>query len=93
MQNLDRIVIILLFSGYVGKLLAFGAGLPDAAVVLVLAAAHFLNNSNIQNKELSQLKQELSKQQETLELFQKEHLEMKNAVAGVKITQGLRNVR
>lgn len=97
MKNLDRYMIMALFAGYMGKLLLTGASLSDAAIVLVLAAANFLYNSQIQNKQIVELKQELRefKNQSTAEIKKLSELseELKTNVAGVKIASGLRSAR
>lgn len=93
MKNLDHYLLLSLFGGYVLKLLVKGATLPDAAIVLFLGAAYYLYNSQIQSKEIVQLKQEFKGIQDQLEAIKKSNEDLKNAVAGVKITQGLRNVK
>lgn len=93
MKNIERYLLISLFSGYVIKVLATSASISDAAIVLFLAASYFLYNSQIQNKEISQLKQELTTTSEQIKKLQKDSEDMRNAVAGVKITQGLRNIK
>lgn len=93
MQNLDRIMIGSLFAAYVGKILILGSSAADAAIVSVLAAAHFLYNWQIKNTEITQLKQELTNINEKIKQVENQQLDIKNAVAGVKITQGLRNVK
>lgn len=93
MKNIDRILLLALFSGYVLKIAVLGATYPDAAIILVLAATHFLYNSQIQNKQIDELKQDLTSIKSTIEVLKKDNEDMRNSVAGVKITQGLRNVR
>lgn len=93
MKDLDRYLLIALFGGYIIKMLAHGATLPDAAVVLVLAGSHFLYNHFMQNKEITQLKQELNGIRDSIQKVLKDNEDLRNAVAGVKITQGLRNIK
>jgi hypothetical protein len=97
MNNLDRYIIMALFSGYVGKLLLLGAGYADVGVVLVLAAAHFLFASKAEQKQIDELKQ----------LVKESHSDLKNEVirltaivddhraslTSIKMSQGIRNVK
>ncbi len=93
MQNLDRVLLALLFGGFVAKLLAFGATFPEALVVLILAAAHYFNQQKLEKKELEQIKKTLDACQDDYKHIEKELADLRNAIAGVKITQGLRNVK
>lgn len=93
MKNFERYSLIALFSSYVIKLLIVGASLADAGIVLFLGALYFLYISQIQNKEITELKQDLSSLKDNLSKLQKDNEDMRNAVAGVKITQGLRNIK
>jgi len=97
MVNLERYLIMAMLIGYVGKLLAFGAGFADMGIVLVLAAAHFLYNSQLQNKEIVKLKQELK---EAVSSFKNENLriqavvdEHRTSLTSIKMSQGIRNVK
>lgn len=93
MNNIDRYLIIALFGGYVIKILARGASFSDAAIVLVLAATHFLYTSQIQNKEVSELKQQVATLTDTLVIVQKSQDDIKTNMASVKISQGFRSVK
>lgn len=93
MLKYDRILITLLFASFVGKLLIKGASLNEALVTLILAGCYFLFHYKLQQDEITQLNQRLNDQDALLKLVKKDQEDMKNAVAAVKITQGLRNVR
>ncbi len=92
-MNIDRNLILCLFGGYTAKLLALGAQPADAAVVLVLAGAHFLYNSQIQNKEINKLKQELVDMKKAEYDQNMQISDMKTAVTGMKINNSLRNIK
>jgi hypothetical protein len=93
MEKLERYALISLFSGYVIKLLVVGASLADAAIVLFLAALYYLYISQIQNKQIVQLKQEVTELKENITSLKKDNEDFRSAVAQVKISNGLRNVR
>lgn len=91
-MKLDRYLLIALFSAYVAKVLALGSSFSDAAIILVLAAAHFLYNSQIQNKQITELNQQVQDLLSSVEELKNETKELKTTVAGVKIASGLRPV-
>lgn len=93
MNHIDRYLIIALFSGYVAKVLARGASFSDAAVILILAATHFLYNSQVQNKKIIQLDQQVTDLTDILKSVQKSQDEIKTSMASVKISQGFRSVK
>lgn len=91
-MKLDHYLIIALFGSYVIKVMALGASLSDAIIILVLAVAHFAFNSQIQNKQINELKQQVTNLSLSLEELKNETKELKTSVAGVKIASGLRPV-
>jgi uncharacterized protein YlxW (UPF0749 family) len=91
-MKLDRYLLIALFAGYVAKALIMSASFSDAAIVLVLAAAHFAFNSQIQNKQITELKQQVNDLSNLVNQLKDETKELKTTVAGVKIASGLRPV-
>lgn len=93
MKKIDKGLLLTLFGGYTVKVAVLGASPSDAAVVLVLAAAHFLFNLQIENKEITQLKQELSKQKELLEIHSKEIQDLKTMGASLKLAGGMRQLK
>jgi cell division protein FtsB len=88
MLKLDHLVVLSLLGLYTGKALVRGANPADAAVILILAAAHFLYNSQIQNKKVHQLSQVVEQQNEDIEEMKKRVQDVVTSVAGVKISQG-----
>jgi hypothetical protein len=86
MKNTDRVLILSLFGGYTLKLLALGAQPADAAVVLVLAAAHWAYNAQLERKEINELRQEIkdikANQQDQNTIIS----ELKTAVTGIKMS-------
>lgn len=92
MKNINQKLLLTLFAAYTVKVLALGANPTDAAIILVLAASHFLYSSQIQNTEIFELKQNLSKLSNELEQLKTETKELKTNIAGVKIASGLRPV-
>lgn len=88
-MQIDRGLVLALFVGYTLKVAVLGASLPDAAVVLILAAAHFLYNSQVQNKQIVQFKQEISEFKNELAACKKVSDDLKTTMASVKISQGL----
>lgn len=92
-MNINRDLILSLFGGYTLKLLILGASPADAAVVLVLAAANFLYNTQLESKEITELKQELkdikSAQHDQNVIIS----ELKTAMTGIKMSNNLRNVK
>jgi len=97
MTNLDRYLLALLVVGYTGKLLAFGATLPDALVIMVLAGAHFLFHWQVKNKEITELKQELTSVKKDLDSIKNETDQLRNnvanAVVGIKMSNGFKTVK
>jgi hypothetical protein len=93
MKKIDKGLLLTLFGGYTIKAAVLGASPSDAAVILVLAAAHFLYNLQIENKEITQLKQELSKFKELQDLHTKEILDLKTMGASLKLAGGMRQTR
>lgn len=92
MKNINQKLLLTLFGAYTTKVLILGANPTDAAIVLVLAAAHFLCSSQIQNNEISELKQTINSLSVQLQELKVETKELKTNVAGVKIANGLRPV-
>ena len=92
-MNINRDLILSLFGIYTLKLLILGASLPDAAVVLVLAAANFLYNSQLERKVIAELKQEVkdikSNQHDQNTIIS----ELKTSMTGMKMSNNLRNVK
>lgn len=93
MKNLDRYCFMLLLTSYVGKLLILGANLPDALVVGILAGVNYFYHSQIQNKRIDKLEAELRMYAEEIPLMKKNLEDTRNAVAGIKLSQGLQKVR
>lgn len=103
-MHIDRYLVIALFGGYVAKVSVLGASLSDAAIILVLAAAHFLQNHHNFNKQINELKQELldlnvefKEQNEkvltTIKSQDEAIAELKSSLAGVKIASGMRAIK
>lgn len=92
-MQLDRYLTIALFGGYVAKVSIMGASLSDAAIILVLAAAHFLYNSQIQSKEVSELKQQVTSLMKDVQDLKTNVDDAKTALAGVKIAAGMRAIK
>lgn len=90
MQKFDKALLLSLFGGYTVKVAVLGASPSDAAVVLVLAAAHFLYNSQIQNKEISNLRSEIESVNNRLNDQAKVLEDTRSAMSSIKIAQGLR---
>lgn len=92
-MNIDKVLLLSLLAGYTGKVSVLGASSADAAVVLVLAAAHFLYNSQIQNKEIKALKDEI----QAIKVIQAKQAsdieEVKSMASSIKIATGLRPAR
>jgi hypothetical protein len=90
MRNIDKALLLCLFGGYTAKLAILGSNYSDALIILVLAAAHFLYNSQIQNKQI----QELTSRLNDLQIKQNEQNDnvedIKSAISSLKISQGLR---
>lgn len=93
MKNLDYWMLLSLFAGYTGKVLVLGAQPADAAVVLVLAAAHFLYNSQIQNKNIKALEDRIAG-------IEKQHFdqntkinEISTVVNGIKLGASFRQAK
>lgn len=95
MKNLDKHFLALLLAGYTIKLLALGASLPDAGVILVLAAAHYMFNSQIQNKRVDALEEKINETKELIQSLKDENESIKasvgNAVVGIKMSNGFIN--
>ena len=89
-MNVDKILLLSLFGGYTVKLLALGAQPADAAVVLILAASHFLYTSQIQNKKVSLLEARIEKFEQQMAEHKGNIDDVKTAVASVKIASGFR---
>lgn len=89
MINIDKVLLLSLFGGYTCKLLALGSNPSDAAIVLILAAAHFLYSSQIQNKQIDELKQTHARLQKDVQEILAMHLELKTSVASIKISSGM----
>lgn len=92
MKNINQKLLLTLFAAYTTKILVLGANPTDAAIILILAATHFLCSSQIQNKEISELKQTVNNLTLQLEELKVETKELKTNIAGVKIANGLRPV-
>lgn len=93
MINTDRALLLCLLGGYTVKLLALGSNLSDALVVLVLAGAHFLYNSQIQNKEIKELANKIEELEKKNVEQTKLNEDLKSSISSVKITQGLRSAK
>jgi hypothetical protein len=93
MMNIDRALILSLFAGYTGKLLVLGASPADAAVVLVLAAAHFAYSNQIQNKKILELTQEIKKLQDTQAGQNELIADVKSTVSGMKVSAAMKVAR
>lgn len=93
MLKLDRILITLLFAGYVGKLLILGANLPDAPIMAILASVYFLFFYKLQESEVELLKKELVEQKQILEENKKTIDDVKTAMASMKIANGFRQAK
>lgn len=92
-MNIDRVLLLSLFSGYTIKLLALGANPADAAVVLVLAGANYLFHAQLERKQISELKQEL-KEIRSGQTDQNVIIsELKTSMTGLKMSSNLRNVK
>lgn len=92
MKNLDRYLVLALFSGCVIKSLVLGVSLPESIVILTLAGATFFYSKEMQHKEMKELKEkfnDLSAKQ-----FDQSNIisELRTSITGVKLTQNLRNV-
>jgi len=92
-KNIDRVLVLSLFGGYTLKLLALGAQPADAAVVLVLAAAHFAYNSQIQNKKMKELEDRIDTVQKFNSDLTAQISDVKSIVTGMKLNANLRNVK
>ena len=90
MKNLDKALLLSLLAGYTGKIAVLGASPSDAAVVLVLAAAHFAYSSQIQNKKVSDLEHKLNTFTEIQNKQAVELADIKVMTSSMKIAQGLR---
>lgn len=92
-MNIDKALLLSLFAGYASKVAILGASPSDAAIVLVLAAAHFLYNSQIQNKAIK----ELTEKHEALEKYVKSQdkilEDVRAAMSGMKLAQGMRPLK
>ena len=93
MLTYDRALITLLFTGYVGKLLLNGAQLADAPIALILATCYFLFFYKLREKEITELKQELSRQQVQINEIKIVAEDVKSGLAASKIGQGFRSVK
>lgn len=92
-MNIDRYLILSLFGGYTGKLLILGASPADAAVVLVLAAAHFFYSNQIQNKKILELDQELKAIKATQSGQNEIIADVKSTVSGIKMKEAMKVAR
>lgn len=90
LRNIDRTLILSLFGVYTLKLLVLGASPADAAVVLVLAAAHFAYNSQIQSKKILELEQALKDIKSSQHDQNVSISEMKSIVMGIKLKEGMK---
>lgn len=93
MKNYDHILLLTLLCSYTAKVGILGASLADAAVVLVLAAAHFLYSSQVQNKQVTELKEEVSKLKEQSKETSEILLELKSSIASAKLAAGMSRVK
>lgn len=93
MKNHDKLLLLSLLAGYTGKVCVLGASPSDAAIVLVLAAVHLVNRYFDNNKEVNELRGELNKFKEVLELHAKEIQEVKTMGATLKLAGGMRQLR
>jgi hypothetical protein len=92
-MNIDRYLILSLFGGYTGKLLILGASPADAAVVLVLAAAHFLYSNQMQNKKIVELEQHVKKIEATHNEQNINIAEVKSMMTAIKLKESFKAVR
>lgn len=92
-MNIDRYLILSLFGGYTGKLLILGASPADAAVVLVLAAAHFFYSNQIQNKKIIELTQQVKALEFTQDSQNKSIEDMKSMVSGMRVKEAMKVAR
>lgn len=97
MNNLERYTIMVLLSGYVGKLLLLGANLADVGIVGVVAAVYFLLTYTANNSQIEQLKQELKKDNSELknEVLRLQAIvdEHRTSLTSIKMSQGIRGVK
>lgn len=93
MMNINQIIVLSLFAGFTGKALYMGASVSDAAVILILAAAHFFHSTQIQNKRIDELKQELKAIDDKQAARDATMAEIKDTMSSVKVANGLRTVR
>ena len=93
MNSINQRLLLALFAGYTIKSLAFGSTFSDAAIILVLAAAHFLINHYAFDKQFNELKQELTGIKDAVKTQDQAIADLKSSLAGVKIAGGFRNVK
>lgn len=88
--NIDKALLLSLLAGYTGKVAVLGASPADAAVIFVLAAGHFLYNSQIQNKKVKDLEDRLNNFTEIQDIQAKELADIKAMTSAMKMASGLR---
>lgn len=88
--NIDKALLLSLLAGYTGKVAVLGASPADAAIILVLAAGHFLYNSQIQNKEIQTLKAEIKDLRDVDDKLINDLAEIKAMTSAMKMASGLR---
>jgi predicted ribonuclease toxin of YeeF-YezG toxin-antitoxin module len=93
MKNIDKLLLLSLLVGYTGKVCILGASPSDAAIVLVLAAAHIVNRYYDNNKEITELKGELTAIKDALVHHAKEIQDLKTTSAGMKLASGMRQLK
>lgn len=86
-------MLLSLFSGYTIKVCALGASPADAAVVLVLAAAHFCHSYHSVNKQISQLNQEVNNLTDKLKEHSETLVELKSSISSAKLAAGMSRVK
>lgn len=85
-----RVIPLLLFFSYVGKLLFLQANLSDAPIVAILAilAAYF--DYSATNTQLNEIKTSLEETKHKLVDLDKKHDELRTHLAGLKMSQHVR---
>jgi cell division protein FtsL len=92
-MNIDRVLVLAAFGLYTAKLLVLGAQPADAAVVLVLALAHFGNSFYNHQKQVNALEQKIADTNLKIEAQDKVIGELRTAVTGIKMGSSMRSVK
>lgn len=93
MKNINQYLVLSLFCAFTIKSLVAGAGLADAAILLILAAAHFLHTSQIQNKEILELRSLIKALSDKQDSRDEMMADVKDNMSAVKLASGLRSSR